>query len=290
MRRICSLVVVLLAMPAHGQVVEFERDAAAWLEQSDRVQAFAFDEFFPASSTATDVGCLLDEPDQPIVFKLEGISITLSALDADAMPLCAIQDSAGTASISDAIIESDADTDGFNRIVMEFDPPIVSLYTFFGSIAQGETATMTLFHDEELMAALETPTSTHSVAAIGHGFIADGPVDRVEFTKSLMQDRVTVGAFLGLAEGEASLGTVRIPEYPRPHDVVELDLAFEIFVPCPADVNGSRAVDVDDLLMVILGFGAACPEPPEPCADVNGDQVVDVDDILELILAWGPCE
>ncbi len=60
-------------------------------------------------------------------------------------------------------------------------------------------------------------------------------------------------------------------------------------VGCPADINGSGSVDVDDLIAVILGWGA-CPNPPPPCAaDVNGSGAVDVDDLIAVILAWGPC-
>jgi hypothetical protein len=59
-------------------------------------------------------------------------------------------------------------------------------------------------------------------------------------------------------------------------------------VQCPADVNNSGAVDVNDLLAVILGWG--CTNPPGPCpADVNGSGVVDVNDLLAVILSWGPC-
>jgi hypothetical protein len=58
---------------------------------------------------------------------------------------------------------------------------------------------------------------------------------------------------------------------------------------CPADVNNSGAVDVDDLIAVILAWGP-CPSPPTPCpADVNASGSVDVDDLIAVILDWGPC-
>jgi hypothetical protein len=57
---------------------------------------------------------------------------------------------------------------------------------------------------------------------------------------------------------------------------------------CPADINGSGAVDVDDLIAVILGWG--CTDPPGPCAaDVNHSGVVDVDDLIAVVLGWGAC-
>ncbi len=62
--------------------------------------------------------------------------------------------------------------------------------------------------------------------------------------------------------------------------------------PCLPDIDESGAVDVDDLIAVILGWGP-CPAPPSLClADiapmpVNGE--VDVDDLIAVILNWGPC-
>ena len=43
---------------------------------------------------------------------------------------------------------------------------------------------------------------------------------------------------------------------------------------CAADLSGDGVVGVDDLLLVIAGWG-------DP---------YDVDDLLEVIQAWGPCE
>jgi hypothetical protein len=55
--------------------------------------------------------------------------------------------------------------------------------------------------------------------------------------------------------------------------------------PCPADINASGAVDVDDLLAVINSWGvcAKCP------TDLNADGAVDVDDLLAVINGWGAC-
>jgi hypothetical protein len=51
-----------------------------------------------------------------------------------------------------------------------------------------------------------------------------------------------------------------------------------------ADVNGDGAVDVDDLLAVILAWGP-CPDGPCP-ADVDGSGAIDVDDLVAVILGW----
>jgi hypothetical protein len=63
----------------------------------------------------------------------------------------------------------------------------------------------------------------------------------------------------------------------------------QIAVACVGDTNDSGAVDVDDLVAVILAWGD-CPKPPASCdADVNDSGTVDVDDLVAVILAWGPC-
>ena len=56
---------------------------------------------------------------------------------------------------------------------------------------------------------------------------------------------------------------------------------------CPADVNGTHGVDIDDLLAVINGWGQ-CASTRCP-ADVTGDHVVNIDDLLAVINGWGPC-
>ena len=58
----------------------------------------------------------------------------------------------------------------------------------------------------------------------------------------------------------------------------------ETALACPADVNGTGTVDVDDLLALIAGWGSS-----DPALDINGSGSVDVDDLLILIGAWGSC-
>jgi hypothetical protein len=59
--------------------------------------------------------------------------------------------------------------------------------------------------------------------------------------------------------------------------------------PCLPDVNGSGAVDADDLVAVILAWGP-CPAPPATCeADVDASGEVDADDLVAVVLAWGAC-
>jgi hypothetical protein len=52
--------------------------------------------------------------------------------------------------------------------------------------------------------------------------------------------------------------------------------------PCPADVNGSGAVDASDLAALLAGWGGASP-------DLNGDGIVNAADLATILAAWGPC-
>jgi hypothetical protein len=57
-------------------------------------------------------------------------------------------------------------------------------------------------------------------------------------------------------------------------------------IPCPADVTGNNAVNVDDLLMVINDWGQCFV-----CwSDVDNNGLVNVDDLLTVINGWGACE
>lgn len=54
---------------------------------------------------------------------------------------------------------------------------------------------------------------------------------------------------------------------------------------CPADFDGSGAVNVTDLLDLISSWGSC-----DGCSqDIDGSGVVDVTDLLTLIAAWGDC-
>ncbi|MFK7960316.1 MAG: DNRLRE domain-containing protein [Phycisphaerales bacterium] len=56
---------------------------------------------------------------------------------------------------------------------------------------------------------------------------------------------------------------------------------------CPGDADGDGAVDFDDILAVLAGFG---PCPPGSCpGDVDGDTEVSFADLLVVLAAFGPC-
>ena len=53
-------------------------------------------------------------------------------------------------------------------------------------------------------------------------------------------------------------------------------------VSCEGDVNDDQVVDVNDILLVIGGWGT-------PDGDVNGDGETTVDDLLLCISTYGSC-
>jgi hypothetical protein len=61
---------------------------------------------------------------------------------------------------------------------------------------------------------------------------------------------------------------------------------------CPGDVNRDGAVDADDVVAVVVTWGA-CGPPTPPCptdiAPPGGNGQVDADDLVAVILGWGPC-
>jgi hypothetical protein len=55
--------------------------------------------------------------------------------------------------------------------------------------------------------------------------------------------------------------------------------------PCPGDTDGNGAVDVEDLVTVIIDWG----EDGSHDGDVNHDDIVDVQDLVLVITSWGTC-
>ncbi len=54
---------------------------------------------------------------------------------------------------------------------------------------------------------------------------------------------------------------------------------------CPADIDGSGDVGINDFLDLLAAWG---PNPGHP-ADLDGDDVVGINDFLQLLADWGPC-
>lgn len=75
-----------------------------------------------------------------------------------------------------------------------------------------------------------------------------------------------------------------------PGDVVEAGVdavsvasfrCVDVVDPCPADVNGSGAVDIEDLLQVLREFGVSA------FGDADGDGDTDIEDLLEVLREFG---
>lgn len=116
-------------------------------------------------------------------------------------------------------------------------------------------------------------------------------------TQTYMRAVIGENSFLGINELSAhfGLGTASIVDelridWPNGSSTVLTNVAVNQTItvsptlPCPADVaeptNG--AVDINDLLAIVSGWGTASP-------DITGDNIVNVADLLAAISAWGPC-
>ncbi len=89
----------------------------------------------------------------------------------------------------------------------------------------------------------------------------------------------------GIYTLRATAETVIDNEVP-PFRVAEtrFDFVLEISATCPADLDGSGAVDFGDILAILSAWGnKGGPE------DLDGNGIVDFGDILAVLAAWGPC-
>lgn len=68
-------------------------------------------------------------------------------------------------------------------------------------------------------------------------------------------------------------------------DLVCVTIEFEAPMPCTGDVDGSGAVDIDDLNMILSAFGTSVGVGA-PTDLANGDGVVDIDDLNVVLANW----
>jgi hypothetical protein len=265
------------------QVIRYRSAATEWLNVTQS-EARAFDEFF---GDPFDVGgCLLPGDSDQAVIPLDGGTLTVSSFRG-ATPICSVIDASSAFAVSDAVVDNSM---GDGMLVLEFDPPVTGFYTYLGSLALGQTVTMTLYRaDSAALDVLDTITSTPSanaVLAAGIGFRSLTPVSRIEVTTT--EAGVTLlGAFAGLLASEPSLGSVEIVGYPGPSGfVVEFDFACEFVAPppCAPDINGDGEINFTDLNSVLSAFGESGQDLP---ADVNDDGVVNFTDLNVVLTAFG---
>ena len=83
---------------------------------------------------------------------------------------------------------------------------------------------------------------------------------------------------------EVAGGCTRCIESGGRYQGLGLD-CVDVVCACAADVDGSGAVDVGDIIEVLAGWGPCllCNE------DFNSDGTVDVEDLLVILTYWGPC-
>jgi len=94
-------------------------------------------------------------------------------------------------------------------------------------------------------------------------------------------------AFSGGTHGDVDCNTNGIPDECDIADETSEDINSD-GVPdecqCLADIDGSGAVTIDDILAVVGYWGSSIP-----AGDLNYDGIVDIEDLLIVLGAWGPC-
>lgn len=221
------------AMAGGPAITEFEHNAGGWLATVSGETLQAFDQFRPGVAAATT--CLAGTPGTSL-YLAEGV-VTVSKFDGQGVPGCAISDGSTPPSVSDGALAAG------QTLVMDFSPPVSAFYTYYGSLAVGETVSMSLYSNGSPVAQLESDQSFHNSDAAGHGFVSDTLIDRIEFTAT-ENGGVLVGAFVGLLAGEGSLGTVMIPGYAGPSgSTVQFDFGL-VFAPDCNDNGVEDSVDI----------------------------------------------
>lgn len=228
---LCAALVFVQAGPTHAQVQEFSSDLENWLYNADQVQRFAFDSFYPGMDDKGDL------TPQTVTIDLGVTQLTVTRNDGGG----ALRDaSIPFGWVSDAPLYA---TSGPGS-TWQFSTPIYSFYVYYGSLSIASQAAMKLYSGGQLIATvMRYSGSLDGVFAVGQGFVSQTPIDTIEFYKAGSGDSVLIGAFVGLADGEPSLGTVRIPGYRGPQgEVVEYDFALTTVRPNPFKLTVGQLV------------------------------------------------
>lgn len=207
---------------AQGQVVSYSSDVSNWLYNADDARRFALDSFYAGIDGKGDLS------PQTVSLDLGVTRVAITRNDGGG----ALRDaSIPFGWVSDAPLYA---TSGPGSTWV-FSTPIYSFYVYYGSLSIGSQAAMKLYSNGQLVTTVTRYNgSLDGVFAVGHGFISQTPIDKIEFFKAGEGDSVLIGAFVGLADGEPSLGTVRIPGYRGPRgEEVEYDFALTTTRPNP---------------------------------------------------------
>ena len=200
------LTTAALARFATAQNVrEYESNAGGWLVGVNDPQTFAFDSFYPGMTTGKG-----DLTGSTVNLDLGTTTLTVQELGRSNG---ALRDASSFAQCSDAPMYV-IDNVGSR---WTFSEPIYGLYTFYGSAASGNTLSMRLYYDGELVEEISRFGGGLGTYAVGHGFVSPTPIDRVDFVSVGWDDAVLIGAFVGLDVAETSLGQTFIGGYQGPN-------------------------------------------------------------------------
>ncbi len=216
---------------AHAQVNSYSSDLDNWLYNADGAQRYAFDSFYPGVDGKGDL------TPQTVTLDLGLTRVTITRNDGGG----ALRDaSIPFGWVSDAPLYA---TSGPGS-TWTFSTPIYSMYVYFGSLAVSSNTAMKLYRNGQLISTvMRYGGSLDGVFAVGQGWVSESPIDKVEFWKSGAGDDILIGAFVGLASGEPSLGRVRIPGYQGPFgEMVDYDFALSTQRPNPFKLTVGQLV------------------------------------------------
>ena len=137
--------------------------------------------------------------------------------------------------------------------------------------------------------AMEIPLDPRLLGLAAAGTLVVYNVDRL---RDLERDRLTAPARSAFVErwcdalvlGTGAAALIARIEGPGIERQVIPPAAWSHAVPCPADLDGSGAVDFGDVLAVLSAWGSA--GGPE---DLDGNGTVEFGDLLVVLSSWGPC-
>jgi len=200
-------------------VREYESNAEGWLVGVNDPQTFAFDTFAPGMTGKGDLTGTSTSID------LGTTTLTVQELGRS---YAALRDASSYAQCSDATLYI---VEGVGSR-WTFSTPIYGLFTYYGSAAADNTLSMRLYADDVLVEEISRAGGGLGTYSVGHGFVSDVPIDRVDFTSVGWDDTVLIGAFVGLDVAETSLGRKFIAGYRGPNgSSVESDFAITTEVP-----------------------------------------------------------
>jgi hypothetical protein len=133
----------------------------------------------------------------------------------------------------------------------------------------------------------ETPVDEHDQLIVDGNVVLDGrlharvlPGYAPEGGEQFTIITVSNGSISGTFDGIDGHGQYSLAYAPTS---VTLTL---IAPPHPGDINNDGQTNADDLVNIILQWGA-CPAPPAFClADLDGSGMVDADDLITVVLNW----